>query len=231
MKRYSRDVEQVIGVFQHGRDEAAGYLLDLLDASRQAYRVFPLHETGDVPEEELSHLLILGGTMSVNDEREHPFIPEEKACIRKMVGQKRPVLGVCLGAQMIASAFGARVYPSHQETGWSDVTWAGAVPGVPLSGRLRVFQWHGETFDLPPGASCPCTGDAVRNQALWYRSALGVQFHMEVTSEILDRWTAGLDPAARAAITGEAARALPESREICRAVTGSFLAGRYVHGA
>jgi GMP synthase-like glutamine amidotransferase len=224
-------VEQVIGVFQHGREEAAGALLDLLDASGQAYRVFPLHETGDVPDETFSHLLVLGGTMSVNDEPEFPFLSDEKACIRKMVGQKRPVLGVCLGAQMIASAFGARVYPSHKETGWSDVTWNGAVPGIPLSGRLRVFQWHGETFDLPPGASCPCSGDAVRNQALWYRSALGVQFHLEVTREILAVWTAGLDPAARAAIIGEAARALPGSREICGTITRAFLAGAYVHGA
>jgi GMP synthase-like glutamine amidotransferase len=132
---------------------------------------------------------------------------------------------------MIASAFGAVVFPSVKETGWTDVTWDGNVPGIPLSGTLRVFQWHGETFHLPPGAISLCTGDRVRNQAFLYRSALGVQFHMEVTQRIIDRWTAALEPQLRSAIGTEPVSTLEGSQKICKIITETFVSGAYVRGA
>ena len=221
----------MIGIFVHGKEETPGYLLELLDRSRVRYRIYPLYETGEIPPVDLSHLLILGGKMSVNDEKEYPWLCDEKACIRSMVESRRPVLGICLGAQMIASAFGAAVFPSVKETGWTDVTWDGGVPGIPLAGTLRVFQWHGETFDLPPGATALCRGDRVRNQAFCYRSAIGVQFHMEVTQEIIDRWTAGLEPRLQAAIETEPGASLEGSRKICRTIMEAFVSGAFVHGA
>ena len=224
-------MKPLIGIFAHGREETPGYLLELLDHSRERYRIYPLNETGEIPPWDLSHLLILGGTMSVNDEKEFPWLCDEKACIRSMVESRRPVLGICLGAQMIASAFGGAVFPSVKETGWTDVTWHEGVPGIPLSGTLRVFQWHGETFNLPPGANPLCAGDRVRNQAFLYRSAIGVQFHMEITQGIIDRWTAGLAPRLQAAIRTEPVSSLEGSRKICRTITEAFVSGAYMRGA
>jgi GMP synthase-like glutamine amidotransferase len=224
-------VKPLIGIFTHGKEETPGYLLELLDRCGEHYLIYPLYETGEIPPVDLSSLLILGGTMSVNDEKEFPWLSDEKACIRSMVESRRPVLGICLGAQMIASAFGAVVFPSVKETGWTDVTWDGNVPGIPLSGTLRVFQWHGETFTLPPGATPLCIGDRVRNQAFLFRSAIGVQFHMEVTQGIIDRWTAGLESRLQAAIRTEPVSSLEGSQEICRTITEAFVSGAYVRGA
>jgi GMP synthase-like glutamine amidotransferase len=224
-------VKPLIGIYTHGKEETPGYLLELLDRSGEKYRIYPLYETGEIPQIDHTRLLILGGKMSVNDEEEFPWLCDEKACIRSMVEKKRPVLGICLGAQMIASAFGAAVFPSVKERGWSDVTWDGEAPGIPLSGTLRIFQWHGETFSLPPGAIPLCTGNRVRNQAFLYRSALGVQFHMEVTQEIIDHWTAGLGPQLRAAIETEPCSSLEGSRKICSTIMKAFISGVYVNGA
>jgi len=224
-------MKPLIGIFAHGKEETPGFIQELLDHTGKHYHIYSVFETGEIPRVDITHLLILGGKMSVNDEEEFPWLCDEKAFVRSMVENRRPVLGICLGAQMIASAFGAVVFPSVKEIGWTDVTWDGKVPGIPLSGRLRVFQWHGETFDLPPGATPLCTGDGVRNQAFLYRSALGVQFHTEVTQGIIDRWTAGLEPRLRAATETEPVSTLEGSQKICRTITEAFVSGVYVRGA
>jgi GMP synthase-like glutamine amidotransferase len=221
----------LIGIFTHGREEAPGLIQDLLDQAGIVYRIYPIYETVEMPKANLDRLVILGGKMSVNDEEEFPWLSQEKEMIRRMVQKGRPVLGICLGAQMIASAFGAPVFPSEKETGWSNVTWNGRVPGIPLSGTLRVFQWNGESFHLPPGANLLCTGNRVRNQAFLYRSALGVQFHMEVTQGIIDRWIAGIEAAREAAIKREPDSSLEGSRQICQTITKAFLTGGYWYGA
>ena len=110
-------VKPLIGIFAHGKEEAPGFVQELLDQTGKGYRIYPLHETGEVPEVDLTRLVILGGKMSVNDEREFPWLPKEKEIIRRMAGRERPVLGICLGAQMIASAFGAAVFPSERGSG------------------------------------------------------------------------------------------------------------------
>jgi len=215
----------MIGVFRHGIDESAGYLEDLLEASGRPFRVYNLWEDGEVPSGTLSRLLILGGKMSVNDEREYPFLREEKRLIREMVARSAPVLGVCLGAQMIASALGARVYPGEKEVGWSPVTWIEPLPGIPR--ETTVFQWHGETFDLPDGASLICQGERVKNQAFSWKSALGVQFHIEVTEEMIRKWTADRDD--RDSIARDTSRYIRESKQLCSHIAGAFIRGTYVN--
>jgi GMP synthase (glutamine-hydrolysing) len=132
--------------------------------------------------------------MSVNDEDESPWLIDETECVRNMVQNRLQVLGICLGAPMIASASGAAVFPSVKERGWSDGTWFGRVTGILLSGAHRVFQWHGETFNLTGGATLLCTGERVRNQASLCRAALGVQLQSGVTHGMIERWTSGLKP-------------------------------------
>jgi len=215
----------MIGVFRHGIDESAGYLEEVLAASGRSFRVFNLWEDGTVPSEDFSHLLILGGKMSVNDEREYPFLKEEKRIIREMLTRSLPVLGVCLGAQMIASALGARVYPCKKEVGWSPVTWIDPLPGIPQ--ETTVFQWHGESFNLPDGASLICRGDRVKNQAFSCESALGVQFHIEVTEEMIRKWTADRDD--RPALARDTERYIQGSRQLCRRITEAFLGGDFLY--
>jgi len=128
--------------------------------------------------------------MSVNDEREHPWLKEEKAFIKEAVDRGCGVLGVCLGAQMIASALGARVFANaHKEIGWFPVQ---AVSTDSDSFRFppqaTVFHWHGETFDLPPGAIHLAKSAGCNNQAFQIgRNVIGLQFHLETTPETADQ--------------------------------------------
>lgn len=129
-------------------------------------------------------LIIMGGPMSVNDEQEHPWLAPEKELVRKAIEHRRSVLGICLGAQMIASALGASVYRAPQkEIGWFPVrrvTDQGF--GARLPERFTPLHWHGETFDLPTGAVQLVATDAVPNQAFQLGdNVLGLQFHLEAT--------------------------------------------------
>lgn len=132
-------------------------------------------------------LVIMGGPMSVNDEARLPWLIEEKRLVRAALGAGKPVLGICLGAQLIASALGSRVYPNpEREIGWFPVDAAahsdGDVFAFPSS--AGVFHWHGETFDLPSGARLLASSEGCRNQAFQIGSrVIGLQFHLETTPE------------------------------------------------
>lgn len=132
-------------------------------------------------------LIVMGGPMSVNDEPHYPWLVPEKRLIREAIAGHKVVLGICLGAQLIANALGARVYPNPEpEIGWfpiERVSAAGAHPCAALfPTRCEVFHWHGETFDLPPGAMHLAQSPACTNQAfLLGQRVLGLQFHLETT--------------------------------------------------
>lgn len=130
-------------------------------------------------------LVIMGGPMSVNDEQACPWLKEEKAFVGRAIEAGRRVLGVCLGAQMIASAMGARVYRgAEKEIGWLPVrrvTDSGV--GAVFPAEFTPLHWHGETFDLPARAVRLAETDAVPNQAFQFGSAVGLQFHLEATQE------------------------------------------------
>lgn len=139
-------------------------------------------------------LIVMGGPMGVNDEASIPWIATEKQLIREAIAAGKKVLGVCLGAQLIASALGARVYRNaEREIGWHEIRRtpeAAAHPlGSALPDRYAVFHWHGDTFDLPAGAVRLAESVGCRHQAFAIGSnVLAFQFHMEMTPE----WAAKL---------------------------------------
>ena len=133
----------------------------------------------------------MGGQMSATDDL--PYIRTELDLIGEAISLGKPLLGVCLGAQLIAKALGARVYANPvKEIGWYPVYWTeAAARSLALSGRDTVFHWHGETFDLPRGAELLASSDGCRHQA--YRvgnNIYGLQFHLEVTPEMIADWLA-----------------------------------------
>lgn len=215
----------MITIFQHGETEPAGFLEQVLSERDCEYRIVRLYEGEVIPPVGTSPLIFLGGRMSVNDEREYPFLKGEKELIRRSIRAGAPVLGICLGAQLIASAFGQRVAPGIPERGWCgvDIIRNDLLPDCP--DRLKVFHWHGETFDLPDGAELLAWGSEVPNQLYTLKTALGVQFHIEATPEIIETWTETLDENERERIRAGTPRYLDGSERFCREIVSLFLQG------
>ncbi|MCA1755092.1 MAG: amidotransferase [Spirochaeta sp.] len=136
---------------------------------------------------EIDLLIVLGGPMSANDEQLFPWLAAEKQFIGESIRLGKSVLGICLGAQLIAAALGARVYPNaEKEIGWFPVQFldSEAMSPLGLPAAELVFHWHGETFDLPPGARLLAQSEVCENQAFWLaRSVIGLQFHLETTPQ------------------------------------------------
>jgi GMP synthase (glutamine-hydrolysing) len=152
---------------------------------------------GAPPESPASYdaLFIFGGGMHVDQETRHPWLREEDGLIKKLLTEEMPLFGVCLGSQLIAKAAGARVAPApREEIGWHEVEKTPEAADDPLFAgmpeRFQAFQWHSYTFELPPGG-VPLARNPVGLQA--YRlgeRAWGIQFHAEVTREIVEGWAA-----------------------------------------
>lgn len=176
-----------VHILQHVPYEGLGSIAPWLESRQTKISYTRFFETDWLPAPRSVDLVIaMGGPMSANDEQKLPRLVPEKQFIRDAILQGIPVLGVCLGAQLIAGAMGANVYRNPvKEIGWFPVR---AVP-VP-SGHLCLpadcmgFHWHGETFDLPPGAVRLASSDGCKNQAFQInRNAIGLQFHLEATPE------------------------------------------------
>ena len=137
--------------------------------------------------EEVDLLVVMGGPMSVNDETAFPWLVGEKQFVYEVIAAGKPVLGICLGAQLIASAMGGRVYPNRcKEIGWFPVHGiASGDSGIfSFPSAIEVFHWHGETFDLPSGARLIARSAACENQAFQLgERVIGLQFHLETTLE------------------------------------------------
>ncbi|PKN18297.1 MAG: amidotransferase [Deltaproteobacteria bacterium HGW-Deltaproteobacteria-6] len=139
--------------------------------------------------EKIDLLVVMGGPMSVNDEVAFPWLVSEKRFIREAIGSGKAVLGICLGAQLIASAAGARVYRNNvKEIGWFPIygMLSDDASFFSFPQSINVFHWHGDTFDLPSGATRLAKSDGCTNQAFQLgRSVIGLQFHLETTPKAL----------------------------------------------
>ena len=212
-------------VFRHTAVDDLGLIASALGAQGILHGYVDLyaHPCAESLVHEADALIFMGGPMSANDE--HPYMQREIHYIREARERGQMVLGVCLGAQLIAKALGARVYANAvKEIGWAPVTFTPAAANDPLFAGLpemeMIFQWHGETFTLPRGAKLLASSDACRNQAFRVGNGIyGLQFHLEVTPSMIAAWcredgacgdarevTQPIDPYAHATRSGELAR-------------------------
>lgn len=178
-------------IVQHVKEEGAGVFLKLLPKETKTI-LAGVDEFPDV--ETVSCLLIMGGPMGVYEKDRYPFIEKELQFIKNCSENGVKIFGVCLGAQMIAQALGGKVYKGAvQEIGWSSIKLTEEAKEDPVFSvfpeEMEVFQWHGDTFTLPPGAIRLAYSTLYENQAFKYGDRIyGLQYHIEVTEDIVKDW-------------------------------------------
>jgi GMP synthase-like glutamine amidotransferase len=174
--------------FQHVPFEGLGSIEPWLVSNGYKLTNTRFFESADLPDPKaIDMLVVMGGPMSVNQEDKFPWLALEKQFVREIIRSGKAVLGICLGAQIIANALGAEVFPNPvKEIGWFPIyavdSIDGSAFGFPPS--ETVFHWHGETFDLPPGAIRLAKSEGCENQAFQLgKRVVGLQFHLETTPE------------------------------------------------
>jgi GMP synthase-like glutamine amidotransferase len=206
----TRSVGKPVAIVQHEADVAPGYFAHWLESQGIAATLIRIHVGDPVPADPLafSGLCFMGGTMSVNDPL--PFIAKALELIRRADAAAVPVIGHCLGGQLLARALGGAVRRNPvKEIGWSRLTVTDAALAHDWLGvevpEVEMFQWHGDTFDLPPGAANFLSSGLCARQAFVVArngfAHLGMQFHCEMTPQLVQRWIA--DPDAEPAIVAD----------------------------
>ncbi|MBI5563139.1 MAG: gamma-glutamyl-gamma-aminobutyrate hydrolase family protein [Deltaproteobacteria bacterium] len=183
-------------VIQHVESEGLGIIGPMLRAAGLAADFVRVFNGGVVPQDARTHsgLIVLGGPMGVYEEEDYPFITDELRLIESGLRRGLPVLGICLGAQLLARAAGARVYKGGtKEIGWYKVRLTEAGRGerllVGLPEEFTVFQWHGDTFDCPSAGVNLASSELFPNQFIKVgNAAYGIQFHLEVTEAMIREW-------------------------------------------
>lgn len=180
-------------IFRHQSKEGPGYFADFLCRREIPFELIRVDAADPVPEtpDGAAALVFMGGPMSVNDEL--PWIEAEVALIRRAAARGVPLLGHCLGGQLIAKALGGRVTAMpEREIGWHPVervpspeaeAWLAGLPP-----RTLAFHWHGESFSLPPDATCILQSEFCPNQAFVLGNILGLQCHVEMTPDMVHEW-------------------------------------------
>jgi len=206
-------------------NEGPGTIEDFLKGKGMEYSIVDFSGCGsteeDIPDvRKFSHLVIMGGPMAVYESAGAPFLHFEVAMIRAFILGKKPVLGICLGAQMIAYALKADVYSGGtQEIGWDrvEITPEGindpAFSTLSVNSELyaEVFQWHGDTFDMPKKAVRMASSGVYQNQAFRFGgNVYGLQFHIEITPDMIREWFENEEGFDTEQMYEEACRIFPE---------------------
>ncbi|OHB86731.1 MAG: hypothetical protein A3D13_01160 [Planctomycetes bacterium RIFCSPHIGHO2_02_FULL_40_12] len=183
-------------IIKHIDIEGPGTIGDFLDGSGIPYHVIDIFNGEPLPDSlsDTSAVIVLGGPMNVYEEDKYPFLKQEDEFLKEVIEKGLPTLGFCLGAQLIAKAKGAIVKKAPQkEIGWFQISLNKNGSSDPLFQEfpveVDVFQWHGDTFDIPDGAVKLAESELCPNQAFRIGNNIyGLQFHVEVTDEMIYQW-------------------------------------------
>lgn len=181
-----------IHYFRHVPFEDPGCILKWASQKGHKASITRFYESSALPlASDFDWLVVMGGPMGVDEERTFPWLREEKAFIKSAIDGNKTVIGICLGAQLIATSLGVRVYKApRKEIGWFPVSLTPKAQQMSLfqgfPGSISTFHWHGDTFDLPENAIHLMESVACKNQAFLYKTnVLGLQFHLEATATTL----------------------------------------------
>ena len=178
-----------IHYLQHVPFEGLGSIESWAMQHQHTLSVTKLYQNDPLPLlEDFDWLIVMGGPMNIYEESQYPWLIQEKQFIKQAIAQDKTVIGICLGSQLRADILGSPVYSGkYKEIGWFPIELTTEAINSQLfqafSPQLTVFHWHGDTFDLPPGAIRLAYSEACQNQAFLYgNKVLGLQFHLESTS-------------------------------------------------
>jgi GMP synthase-like glutamine amidotransferase len=178
-----------IHCLQHAPHEGPGYVIDYAKKYGHSLNSTKFYKDEELPElDSFDVLLIMGGPMSVYDENNYPWLKQEKGFISEAITNNKKIIGICLGSQLLAAVLGARVFPNNeQEIGFFPVFKKSSNDLFEkFPDNSIVFQWHGDTFDLPKDAELLASSEACINQAFAVdNNILALQFHLEITEELL----------------------------------------------
>ncbi len=176
-----------IHYFQHVEFEGLGLIKEWAKERGHKISSTKFYEKYNIPNtNDYDALIIMGGSMSVHDEEIYPWLKKEKQHIKQAIENKKPILGICLGAQLIADALGAEISNAPvKEIGWLPIAWSDEAMGnkilAGINSAMNVLHWHGEQFSIPEGATHLASSKACANQAFLYGSnIIGLQFHLEM---------------------------------------------------
>ena len=188
-------MKKMVLMLKHISIEGGGTIEDYLKSNRWEIEKRELQDGDSVPSKlDYDAIIILGGPMNVYEEDKYPFLKDEDRLIKEAIKKEIPTLGICLGAQLIAKAAGAKVTKNKvKEIGWYKVSLTDAGKKDPvfkgLGESFYVFQWHGDTFGIPENGKLLATAELCTNQALRVgKNIYGLQFHMEVTDKMIYEW-------------------------------------------
>ncbi len=221
---------------QHAPEDPPGFVADIMqdypvvcDTVQVEYEALP-------PPDHYTAIIAFGGAQHVYEEEKYPYFTVEKEILRYCVSRDIPYLGVCLGGQLLASALNGKVKKhDKKEFGFYNIPLTPAGQSDPLysgfPGYHKVFHWHKDTFDLPHSSILIASNELTTNQAFRYgRRAYGLQYHIEITPEILQLWlesddlqTEGLDGTVVDTMKSESQRQFPEYQEHTRLLIKNFL--------